>query len=60
MAVKDDCRHYVMRTVRNGELLERCSLGASETIPFGCPEGCLFYEPRNTSSAGWQVGGRRS
>ncbi len=59
MAVRDDCRHYVMRTVGNGELLERCTLGANETVPFACPDSCLFYERRNTSSAGWQVGDRR-
>ena len=59
MAVNGDCRHYVMQTVRNGERLERCKLGASETVPFACPEGCLFYEPRSTSSAGWHVGDDR-
>ncbi|HVB06972.1 MAG TPA: hypothetical protein VNF07_12070 [Acidimicrobiales bacterium] len=57
MAVHDDCRHYVMQTVRSGDRLERCALGANESVPFACPEGCLFYEPRSTSSAGWQVGG---
>jgi len=55
MAVHDDCRHYVMQTVRNGERLERCRLGANEVAPFGCPEQCLFRERRSTSSAGWQV-----
>ncbi|MGO9558503.1 MAG: hypothetical protein ACLPQS_01810 [Acidimicrobiales bacterium] len=55
MAVKDDCRHYVRQTVRGTERLERCRLGANETLPFACPEGCVFYEPRRTSSAGWQV-----
>jgi hypothetical protein len=57
VAVLDDCRHYVMQTVRSGERLERCSLGANEAVPFACPDGCVFYEPRRTSSAGWQVGG---
>lgn len=57
MAVQDDCQHYVMQTVRNGERVERCKLGANETVPFSCPEGCLFYERRSTSSAGWQVDG---
>lgn len=55
MAVNGDCRHYVMQTVRNGERLERCRLGANVAAPFGCPEGCLFFEGRSTSSAGWQV-----
>jgi hypothetical protein len=59
MAVKVDCRHYVMQTVRSGDRVERCKLGANESVPFACPEGCVFYEPRSTSSAGWQVGKRR-
>jgi hypothetical protein len=53
--VHDDCRHYVRQTVRMGELLERCRLGANDTLPFACPEGCVFFERRRTSSAGWQV-----
>lgn len=56
MAVSEDCRHYVMQTVRNGERIERCRLGVNEPVPFACPEGCVFFEPRSTSSAGWQVG----
>jgi hypothetical protein len=55
MSVKQDCRHYIMQTVRSGDRTERCQLGANELIPFACPEGCLFYEPRKTSSAGWTV-----
>ena len=55
MPVHDDCRHYVMQTVRNGERLERCRLGANVAAPFACPDGCLFWEPRSTSRAGWQV-----
>jgi len=60
--VRSDCRHYVMQTVqpssRRGaaERVERCRLEANETLPFSCPAGCLFFEPRATSSAGWQVG----
>lgn len=55
MGVNQDCRHYVMQTVRSGDRTERCQLGAAELVPFACPDGCLFYERRKTSSAGWQV-----
>jgi len=55
MAVREDCRHYVMQTVGGGERLERCRLGANTQMPFACPDGCLFYERRSTSSAGWSV-----
>ena len=55
MAVNDNCRHYVSQTVRRAERLERCRLGANDTLPFSCPEGCLFFESRRVSSAGWQV-----
>lgn len=55
MSVNEDCRHYVRQTVRSNERLERCRLGANDTLPFACPPGCVFYEPRKTSSAGWQV-----
>ena len=58
MAVNEDCRHYVMQTNRAGEKLEKCRLGANTDLPFACPEGCLFYEPRNVSSAGWHQGGQ--
>ncbi|MGH9029747.1 MAG: hypothetical protein ACRDV4_09055 [Acidimicrobiales bacterium] len=60
MSVKADCRHYVMQTTSRGEKLERCRVDANEDIPFACPEGCLFYEPRKVSSAGWDVGHRRA
>jgi hypothetical protein len=58
MAVNTDCRHYVMQTTGRGEKLERCRVEANEQLPFSCPEGCVFYEPRKVSSAGWDVGGR--
>ncbi len=45
-----------MRSVRSGDRVERCRLGAAPDVPFECPEGCLFYESRSTSSAGWQIG----
>jgi hypothetical protein len=30
-------------------------MDANEPFPFACPDGCVFYEPRRVSSAGWQV-----
>ena len=55
MPVQEDCRHYVMQTVRSGERVERCRLAVNEPSPFACPDGCVFYEPRSVSRAGWQV-----
>jgi hypothetical protein len=55
MSVRDDCRHYVMQTVRSNERTERCRLAANLQMPFACPDGCVFFEPRRTSSAGWKV-----
>ena len=55
MPVNEDCRHYVMQTISSGEKLERCKVGANDPLPFACPDGCVFYEPRTVSSAGWQV-----
>jgi hypothetical protein len=26
----------------------------AEEMPFGCPEHCLFFEPRSITDAGWQ------
>ncbi len=56
MGVNADCRHYVMQTTATGDKLERCRLGANTELPFGCPDGCVFYEPRKVSGAGWVVG----
>ena len=53
--VRDDCRHYIMQTVRSKERIERCRLGANLQMPFDCPDGCVFFEPWRTSSAGWKV-----
>ncbi len=58
VAVNEDCRHYVMQTTKGDEKLERCRIDANEPLPFACPEGCVFYEPRRTTSAGWQVSRR--
>jgi hypothetical protein len=44
-----------MQTTGHQEKLERCRLGAAETVPFSCPEGCVFFEARATSIVGWQV-----
>lgn len=55
VAVNEDCRHYVMQTTAHEEKLERCRMGANEQLPFACPEGCLFYEPRKVSGAGWTI-----
>lgn len=55
MGVRTDCRHYSTRTVAAGDQLQRCRLGVNEETPFACPEGCLFFEPRNVTTTGWQV-----
>jgi len=56
MAVNSDCRHYIMQTTARGDKLERCRVEANQALPFACPDGCVFYEPRNVSSAGWHMG----
>jgi hypothetical protein len=53
MGVRDDCRHYSTRTTTAGEVVQRCRLDANEDAPFGCPDGCLFFEPRSLTDAGW-------
>jgi hypothetical protein len=55
MSVNHDCRHYVRRQADESSVTERCKLGANEPLPFACPGGCLFYEPRGISQAGWQI-----
>jgi hypothetical protein len=54
MAVREDCRHYSSRSLPDGDLRRRCRLDANEEAPFACPEGCVFFEPRAVSDAGWQ------
>ena len=44
-----------MQTTAGGDKLERCRVDANENLPFACPDGCVFYEPRKVSSAGWHV-----
>lgn len=53
MAVRDDCRHYLKRSTATGEAVQRCRLDVNHVNPFACPEGCLFFEQRSVSSAGW-------
>jgi hypothetical protein len=53
VGVREDCRHYSTRTVPGGEVVQRCRVGANETAPFACPDGCLFFEPRSIQDAGW-------
>jgi hypothetical protein len=54
MEPRRDCRHYSTRSTGGGEKVQRCRLGANEEMPFGCPEHCLFFEPRSITDAGWQ------
>lgn len=56
MSVREDCRHYSSRTVRD-EVVQRCRVDANEVMPFACPEGCLFFEPRTLSDTGWSDAG---
>lgn len=53
MGVRDDCRHYLLRSTAAGDAVQRCRLSVNEEHPFGCPESCLFFEPRALSGAGW-------
>ncbi len=53
MAVRDDCRHYLHRSTPTGEAVQRCRVSANQENPFACPDGCLFFEPRALSGAGW-------
>lgn len=52
MAPREDCRHYLARTIASGEVVRRCRVGAASAAPFDCPEGCLFFEERLVG-AGW-------
>ncbi|MDA8276270.1 MAG: hypothetical protein M0029_13005 [Actinomycetota bacterium] len=55
MPVNEVCRHYIMQTTSRNEKLEKCRMGANEHLPFGCPDGCVFFEPRKVSGAGWTI-----
>ena len=52
-SVQEDCRHYSSRSTAAGDVLQRCRLSVNEDMPFACPEGCLFFEARKISDAGW-------
>lgn len=54
-SVREDCRHFVGRSTAGGERILRCRLDVNETNPFACPDGCLFWEERRVSGAGWTV-----
>ncbi len=54
MAVRKDCRHYSTRSTTADDVVQRCRVGAAEQAPFACPEGCLFFESRSVSNAGWE------
>lgn len=54
MGVRNDCRHYSSRSLPTGDTVNRCRLDVAETMPFACPEDCLFFEPRPLNDAGWQ------
>lgn len=54
--VRTDCRHYSSRSLAGGDLVQRCRVDAAQAMPFACPDGCLFFEPRSIAGPGWQPG----
>ncbi|HTW10777.1 MAG TPA: hypothetical protein VME46_24975 [Acidimicrobiales bacterium] len=60
MGVRQDCRHYLRRTTHGGEVMQRCRLGMAEEADFACPDGCLFFEGRVLSTAGWATEGEQN
>jgi hypothetical protein len=59
MGVRTDCRHYAERSTAAAEKIQRCRLDVADLDPFACPEGCLFFEARKISDAGWTIDKRR-
>ena len=57
--MRTDCRHYLERSATPVEKVQRCRIDVAELDPFACPEGCLFFEPRKITDAGWTVERRR-
>jgi hypothetical protein len=51
--VRRDCRHYSTRSDSPDQVVQRCRMRANQEIPFACPDGCLFFEPRPITDAGW-------
>ena len=56
MPVRTDCRHYSTRSTATGESIQRCRLNVNTEAPFGCPEDCVFFEPRSITATGWETG----
>ena len=54
-AAREDCRHYAERSTAGGERIQRCRLDVANLDPFGCPDGCLFFEERTISTSGWTI-----
>ena len=54
MGIRQDCRHYSTRTTVHGEVIQRCRVSMADEAPFGCPEQCVFFEPRPITDAGWR------
>jgi hypothetical protein len=48
-----------MRSLPTGDVIERCRLDMAVETPFGCPDDCLFFEPRPISDSGWTRPDRR-
>ena len=57
--INEECKYLISRTMANNERILKCKLDANQDVPFACPEGCVFFERKTTSSAGWQVGFKR-
>jgi hypothetical protein len=55
MSVRTDCRHYAERSTAGSERIQRCRLDVANLDPFACPEGCIFFEERTISDAGWTI-----
>lgn len=52
MSVQKNCRHYSTRTT-GADVVQRCRVDANDPMPFGCPDGCLFFEARALTT-GWE------
>ena len=52
MAVREDCRHYSSRSMPAGDVVQRCRVDVTSHA-VRLPGGCLFFEPRSITDAGW-------